>query len=603
LYWIEAVIDGDYVSLEVTMTIRGDREEDVWLSDDQLAQLTRADEVDELRLPIPTQMISNGEHMPVPQTDEQKRVESRIKELADAAAKKLGVTRRRFLATTGGMAAGFLAMNEVFGEIFKVDKEELFEPEAHDKNGPPDNLFVFDDQMHMSRSSMQGPTQFLAYAQGPTAMASGFTQNPFNPTGTALDELGNAWTVLNPELVGNPITSDELQVVNFIKEVFFDSQVTVALLSNNTLGVFPPGGGPGSRPPMNFDESQAAAGLTALQTVSVRDFVNALSGSQRMLAHGQIYPGAPNLPYMEQQIAQNRPDSWKGYTVSTSAKVDFNPDSLMRQWRLDDEVVAYPTYDLITRHSEQLKEHPGFWNICIHKGFSPAPVDTPEQGNPTDIPKASRDWPHFNFIIYHACYGGMTPFLWPGPDLANIQQGVLLNGVPNIPWLTQFGQTCGSLNNVYAEIGSTFGGCAITFPTVCAHILGQLLKHFGEDKIVFGSDCVYYGSPQWQIEALWRFKIPDAIREQYGYPELTEGAKRKILGLNSAHLYKIPPGVGEGLYRDVPADYASQIPESLKTILEFPGYLSDNMSKLRNHYQAMGPEPSYARYGWVRSRS
>jgi hypothetical protein len=197
----------------------------------------------------------------------------------------------------------------------------------------------------------------------------------------------------------------------------------------------------------------------------------------------------------------------------------------------------------------------------------------------------------------------MTPFLWAGPDLESIQQGVLLNGVPNIPWLTQFGQTCGSLNNVYAEIGSTFGGCVITFPTVCAHILGQLLKYFGEDKIVFGSDCVYYGSPQWQIEALWRFKIPDAIREQYGYPELTEGAKRKILGLNSAHLYKIPPGVGEGLYRDVPADYASQIPESLKTILEFPGYVSDNMSKLRNHYQAMGPEPSYARYGWVRSRS
>jgi len=585
------------------MTIRGDREEDVWLTDEQLAQLTRADEVDDLRLPIPTQMISNGEHMPVPQTEEQKRVESRIKEIADAAAKKLGMTRRKFLASTGGMAAGFLAMNEVYGQMFKVNKDELFESGAHDDNGPPDNLFVLDDQMHMTRSSMSSPIGFLAYAQGPTAMAYGVTANPFNPTGTAPDQLGNAWTVLNPELVGKPRSPDQGHVVDFIKEVFFDSQVTVSLLSNNTLGVFPPGGGAGSRPPKNFDESQASAGLDAVQTVSVRDFVNALSGSQRMLAHGQIYPGVPNLPYMEQQIAKNRPDSWKGYGVSTSAKVDFNPDSLMAQWRIDDEVVAYPTYELITRHHEQLRDHPGFWNICLHKGFSPAPVDTPQMGNPTDIPKAARDWPHFNFIIYHACYGGMTPFLWAGPDLQNIQQDVLLNGVPNIPWLTQFGQTCGDIRNVYAEIGSTFGGSVITFPTVCAHIMGQLLKYFGEDKIVFGSDCVYYGSPQWQIEALWRFEIPDQIREQYGYPELTKSVKRKILGLNSAHLYKIPARVESDVYKDVPADYASRIPESLKTILEFPGYVADNISKMRRQYQAMGADPSYARYGWVRNRS
>jgi len=54
---------------------------------------------------------------------------------------------------------------------------------------------------------------------------------------------------------------------------------------------------------------------------------------------------------------------------------------------------------------------------------------------------------------------------------------------------------------------------------------------------VFGSDCVYYGSPQWQIEALLRFQIPEDARRQYGYPQLTERAKRKILGLNSARLY------------------------------------------------------------------
>ncbi len=72
------------------------------------------------------------------------------------------------------------------------------------------------------------------------------------------------------------------------------------------------------------------------------------------------------------------------------------------------------------------------------------------------------------------------------------------------------------------------------------------MKFMGEDRIVFGSDSVWYGSPQWQIEAFWRFQIPAELREKYGYPELTEKAKRKILGLNSAKLYGNQGG-GHGL--------------------------------------------------------
>ena len=98
----------------------------------------------------------------------------------------------------------------------------------------------------------------------------------------------------------------------------------------------------------------------------------------------------------------------------------------------------------------------------------------------------------------------------------------------------------------------------MTFPTIAAHILGQLLKFMGEDRIVFGSDSVWYGSPQWQIEALWRFQIPAAMREKYGYPELTETAKRKILGLNSARLYGIQ-AVDTGAYKAVPKDYESRM--------------------------------------------
>src|SRR5207237_5047988 len=123
----------------------------------------------------------------------------------------------------------------------------------------------------------------------------------------------------------------------------------------------------------------------------------------------------------------------------------------------------------------------------------------------------------------------------------DLLSGNLLNGVPNIHWTTQFLQTSSPFQNVYAEIGTTFASCVVTFPSIAAHLLGQMLKYFGEDRIVFGSDSVWYGSPQWQIEALWRFEIPEKMRRQYGYPKLTHEAKRKILGLTSAELYKLNP--------------------------------------------------------------
>ena len=91
-------------------------EEDHGLLDaEQVAQCERADIAEPFRSPMPTRMISNGEYMPVPQTEQQRRVEARIEELADTASDKLGISRRAFLRSSGGMAATLLAMNEVFG--------------------------------------------------------------------------------------------------------------------------------------------------------------------------------------------------------------------------------------------------------------------------------------------------------------------------------------------------------------------------------------------------------------------------------------------------------------------------------------------------------
>jgi predicted TIM-barrel fold metal-dependent hydrolase len=576
------------------------------LDDEQVAQCARANEADPFHSPIPTRMVSNGEYMPIAQTEKQKQVEARIQELTESASKKLGVDRRAFLASTGGVAAAFLAMNEVFGRLFDISPIEMFEPAAYAQSGAPRDLFVFDDQLHLVRgSNKQSGHALRASAQGPTS-APMFKVNPLNPKGLA-DEHGEPWAVWSPALVGLPMSPENFQLVQFIKDVYLDSQVTIGLLSNVTaMSSTPVGqrgarGGEPDRPPRSIEEAVRAETITAAQTAAARNFVNEVSGSTRMLCHGLLYVGKGNLSYIQEQIDQNQPDSWKGYNISYAAKVDNDPMSPMRQWRHDDEDVAYPTFELIEKTYQKLKDKkPGFKNICVHKGLAPGPPEA-ERGHPRDLPKALKDWPNLNFITYHSCIQ-QTGF--HADSLETIKTGrQMRDGVPDILWTTEYAQLVAPFKNAYAEIGTTWGSSVVTFPTVAAHIMGQLMKYLGPDRICFGSDCVWYGSPQWQIDALWRFQIPEDMRKKYGYPELTPEAKRKILGLNSAKLYGITPLEGaarDKVYRPVPRDYESRISKELKTIMEFPGYTADNMATFKEKYQALGPEPSHTRYGWIK---
>ncbi len=83
-----------------------------------------ADEDKTIQSPIPTEIFSNEEFIPPPQSPHQQRWEARIVEMSDQCAKKLGLSRRRFLQTTGGMAVAMLAYNEVFGKTYDVDPVE-----------------------------------------------------------------------------------------------------------------------------------------------------------------------------------------------------------------------------------------------------------------------------------------------------------------------------------------------------------------------------------------------------------------------------------------------------------------------------------------------
>jgi hypothetical protein len=214
--------------------------------------------------------------------------------------------------------------------------------------------------------------------------------------------------------------------------------------------------------------------------------------------------------------------------------------------------------------------------------------------------------------------------------------------VPNIRWSTQFAQIAAGkyvagaeptstspssrspLPNIYAELGTTMASMIVTFPTVWAHLIGQLLYYMGDENIVFGSDSLWYGGPQWQIDALWRFQIPEKIRSKWAYPELTEEAKRKILGLNSARLYGLTSSRDKNIYRQGKlADYASHMQpgSAIDTILRGVGYPTppkpvrdgeqehesgllpdDKLTKVKKQYAEMGVGRSDTRFGWMRKK-
>ena len=125
------------------------------------------------------------------------------------------------------------------------------------------------------------------------------------------------------------------------------------------------------------------------------------------------------------------------------------------------------------------------------------------------------------------------------------------------------------------ELGSTFGQLVTTNPTACAHLLGQVIDAFGADHVVWGTDAIWYGTPQWQIEAFRRFEIPDALIAAHKYAPLTRSVKEQIFGLNGARVFGVDVNAKRN---EIPKDYLSQI---------------------KMAYREEGPAPSHRWYGWV----
>ena len=102
--------------------------------------------------PIPTQVVSSDEYFPMPQTQQQAEVEARLKTLGAELARKQGMSRRAFFGTASGMAAAFVAMNEVYGHLFDVSRAEAQTPEvAKERASALKNQFVMDCHTHFLR--------------------------------------------------------------------------------------------------------------------------------------------------------------------------------------------------------------------------------------------------------------------------------------------------------------------------------------------------------------------------------------------------------------------------------------------------------------------
>jgi predicted TIM-barrel fold metal-dependent hydrolase len=493
-----------------------------FLSDEDIENLEVAEKLG-FGSPIPTQMISNGEFNPLPQTAEQKQVEARIRQLADELGPRHGMSRRQFLGSAAGMATAFVAMNDVFGPLYRVAQAETAEPgAAAERAGELSQQFIFDCQTHFVRDDYE--TDITGIRQ--------FAKVHWNP---AIEEN---------------ITLDRFKFGNYVKEIFVDSDTKVAILSGS---------------PVDDEENLF---LTNEQIASARRSVNTVAGSRRMLAHGIIQPMEPDfMDAVDYTIEELRPDSWKGYTIGDP----LFQTKRKSNWRLDDEEVVYPFYEKAVKA--------GIRNICIHKGLMPADYkeswpDLWKYATVWDLGKAARDWPELNFIIYHSA---LRPFIEvPEGPMAEFER------TGRIDWVTDLAEIPEKwgVDNVYAELGTCFANTSVTHPRLAAAMLGQLINGLGGDKVVWGTDSVWYGSPQWQIEALRRLEMPGDLQEKYGYPELgaADGSlKNDIFANNAARIYDVDVELAQ-------ADFSR-----------------DEMSTMRREFAALNEGRSNLRYGYVKN--
>lgn len=431
------------------------------------------------RLPIKLDSTSNGEFLPVPLSRANRHANHLAREQAGRLARKLNVSRRRFLTSACGAASTLLAMNHANAEAGRTGGWFDLEPEsALDQQLAAVRLtgdeFIFDVQGHFVDPTGAWRRDVPAGAQ------------PFRWTEKSRRCKPDRDATLDEYL---PCLGSE----EFIKDVFLDSDTDLMVLS--------------------FVPSKRDAEPLTIETAdATRRIVERMEGSHRLLLHGRVNPNQPgDLESMDELAQRWGVSAWKTYT-------QWGPDG--KGYFLSDDVGL--------RFIEKARAT-GVKVICIHKGL-PFGRESYEHSQCSDIGVVAKRFPDVSFIVYH------SGFVTEQAEQAYVQ-GAGRDGMDTlIESLVQNGIGPGS--NVYAELGSTWR-FLMRDPDSAAHGLGKLFKYVGADNVLWGTDSIWYGSPQDQIQAFRTFQIAPALREAHGYPEITPQLRAKVFGLNATVPYRI----------------------------------------------------------------
>jgi len=431
-------------------------------------------------LPIAFGQCSNGEYEPEKVTPVRLEMEKTARQDVDEAIRRTGVSRREFLRSACAVAASLAAIDGTMARALGLQ---------------PGLWYPFDPaSRHDAEAarSVLGPSQFVFDVQGhlleydldPSTRGDWFWGYNFPQARCEEEDDPRACFATN----------------HFLEEIFIRSDTTMVALSG--LPILPEGS------PLSPEVME--------DTVQM---VKALSGDERVLVNAlalpQIAPIESVTEEMRRAVSENTISGWKTFTHFPSGI----------HWWMDDHDPDLPQVG--NRFIEEVAGS-GAPVLFVHKGLS----DQARYGSPEDIGPAARAHPDVKFVVYHS---GFEVAQREGPfteETAHLGVNRLIASVQKAG--------VGPGQNVYAEIGSTWWHL-LRRPDEAAHVLGKLLVTFGEDNVLWGTDSIFYGSPQGQIDALRAFQIPADLREQHGYPELTRGTKAKILGWNAATLYGIEP--------------------------------------------------------------
>ena len=405
------------------------------------------------RLPVKLDATSNGEFAPVPLSPANDAANRLAHAAAQRHARRLNLSKRRFLVSACGAASTLLAFNAAnaaagrTGGVFDLPPEAALEPLAA-RSVAGQGEFIFDVQGH-----------FIDAPQGRGRRGNDNTK-------------------------GREV---------FVKDVFLDSDTDMMVLS--------------------FVPSRRDAEPVTIQAADeVRRIVERLEGSHRLLLHGRVNPNQEgDLEGMDELAGRWGVAAWKTYT-------QFGPGG--RGYFLTD--------DAGLRFVEKARSL-GVKVICVHKGLPFGPRSY-EHSRCSDIGPVAKRFPNVKFLVYHS--GFVTAVREEAYDASAQRDGI----DSLVRSLQESGLGPGS--NVYAELGSTWR-FLMRDPQQAAHAMGKLFKHCGEDNVLWGTDSIWYGSPQDQIQAFRAFQISAELRDKHGYPAITPALRAKVFGLNAARVYGV----------------------------------------------------------------